>query len=150
LQGISFVRKIAMTKYAGKIGAILFLLWGLLHITGGAMMLMAGNGAYCMVATGLSPNQLPTTPGIAEAAIISFHSFNLLWLGVLVSIIAISNWKGNGTGLFINSSIVVMADIGLYYFLLMPGIMNPSDGLAGPVLAVGAILFGVIGVLKRN
>ncbi len=135
-----------MIKYSHRIAAILFLLWGLLHITGGIMMLLAGHEAYCMVGTGLPASQLPTFPGVAESAIIAFHSFNLIWLGILVSIIAIAfNWKNNKEGLIINSVIAVMADIGLFYFLLMPGIMNLTDGLPGLFLAVGAIVFGFLG-----
>ncbi len=132
-----------------KIAAIAYLLWGVIHVAGGAVMLTASlNGAqeFVRVQTGdelLSftgpEEQLSRT---ASEGVFAFHAFNIVWIGVLSSVIAVRmNWQGKGFRL--NMALVGLTDLGLILFIVGRGIMSWSGAWPGPLLFVVALLFSI-------
>lgn len=140
-----------MKKYAHKIGAVFYVLWGILHIFGGGAILTAeSSGAQlAMFGTAMPAELLPQDPGQVVHAGLSFHAFNLAWLGIFAALVGIFlNWKNSRVGYWLNLGVVGAADIGLFIFLLIPGYMALADGFLGPLLWLLAFLFSTIGLFK--
>lgn len=92
----------------------------------------------------------PDTEPIVHAAL-SFHSYNLIWFGLLAFVVAILlNWRNSLTGYLVNLVVVGADDLGLMWFLILPGHLTFGDAGLGPVLFVVALVFTSIGVLDRK
>lgn len=144
-----------MKKHAHKIGAVIYLLWGVIHILGGGLIMLASEPAQQlgMMSSNVTVEPLPPgSAGLVHAGL-SFHGFNLLWFGIFVAVVAMTmNWKNTRGGYWLNLTVVGAADLGLIIFLILPGYMSVSDGLIGPLLLVPAFVFSTIGLLqpKKN
>lgn len=149
-----------MSNKFAKIGAISYLLWGLLHILGGFLMLNASSvdmGGYLQVLMGEQSAlaNVSTTSEIATSAtmqVFAYHGFNLTWLGVLVSVIAVgSNWKNQASGYWVNLALVGLIDLGLVLFMVVPGVIPSSDPWwLGPGLYVVAVFFSLAGLRQSK
>ncbi len=146
-----------MGKYFSKTGAVLFALWGIIHVVGGAMMLSAlnqgGAVAYlAMTTTGVAPEILSTTPDLVGVnATLGMHAWNLTWIGALVFAVAVTlNWRNRVTGFWVNLALVSGADIGLLAFMIVPGVMRLQDGLPGLVLWLPATVFAALGLSTKG
>lgn len=142
-------------KQAHKIGAVFYILWGLLHIVGAGGMLYTlntegGVAALAMLGSALPQAVFPEQVDPVTSALYAFHSWNLLWMGALSLVVAIKlNWRNSRVGYWVNLVIVSAADLGLIATLIVPGYMAVTDGLAGPLLWIGALLFSTIGLLRQ-
>jgi len=139
----------------GRVGAVLFVLWGLLHVLGGASLLATWRAdgaaelmrAYGSSVAGTIPADLPAVVG----AIGAFHAFNLLWIGALVTGLAVTwGWKGRAAGLWLSLILAGAADLGLVLFLLLPGHMPWAEGAPGLVLFVPAALCSLLGLIASG
>lgn len=141
-----------LTRHAPRIGAVLYALWGLLHVVGGAVILqsaLTGGATEALQGMGsaLPAAEIPLIAGKIADNVIAFHAWNLMWAGGLALVIAITlNWRNSKVGYWLNLAIVAVADVGLIVFLLLPGLMTVSDGIWGPLLYVLALLFATIGL----
>jgi len=141
-------------RMADKVGAVLYALWGIVHVIGGAFMWYAlsegGPESYlAAVATAVPATELARPMPAAAQSVLAFHAFNLMWLGALVAGIAVVlNWRNSLAGYWINLAIVSATDLGLIVTTILPGYMNVSDGLVGPVLWVGAAVFTTMGMRR--
>jgi len=138
-------------KHAHRIGAVAFILWGVVHILGGASMLFTlssdgGSAALAMLADNVSVESLPAATHPVVDSLYAFHAWNLLWIGVLVSVIGIrKNWINDMGGYWLNVAVVAAADAGLIYFLILPGHMSFAAGSPGIILFAVALVFSSIG-----
>jgi len=147
-----------MTAQSPKIGAIFYLLWGLLHIAGGAYLLVASFQGLEGFLLGLTGSQVPGGVGTgndlalrAITEVSSYHAFNLVWLGLLVSMVAVRlNWKNSLPGYWINLALVGFIDLGLVLFMVVPGVMSILDAWIGPLLYVFALGFSTVGVGRKG
>ena len=149
-----------MSNKFAKVGAVFYLLWGFVHIAGGMLMLNASSvdmGSYLQVLMGnqsaftnvTATNELATS---ATRQVFAYHAFNLTWLGILVSVIAIvSNWKNQASGFWINLALVGLIDLGLIVYMVAPGVIPSSDPWwMGPVLYVLAVVFTASGLFRKQ
>ncbi len=135
-----------MTRFDAKIGAVFYVLWGLLHLFAGLSLLAAvyGEGASAVLAqlATAAPDSVPPDLGGAVAGTVAFHMFNLAWMGLFAVLVGLlMNWRNSRAGYWLNLGVVGAADFGLIAFLVVPGFMRPTDALAGPVLFLLAALF---------
>ncbi len=139
-----------MTARLDRIGAGFFFLWGIVHLLGGASLLatlQTGGAAAILRDLG---SAVPATvseavPPIA-GAVAGFHAWNMLWVGALVAIIAVTvGRRHRDTGLWLNLVLAGCADLGLIFALLLPGYMRLSEGMIGIVLFVLAAAFSLMG-----
>lgn len=148
--------KFNLQSYAHRIGAIFFMLWGLLHIVGAGVLLwgVPNEGASSVLSTigsALPPQNAAPTPEALIGAILAYYAWNLVWIGGLVLVVgAVYNWRNSRPAFWLNLFVVSATDIGLIYLLLIPGYMAWSDGLLGIVLWLPAALFGAWGLFQRN
>jgi hypothetical protein len=123
---------------------ILFSLWGLVHILGGALMLLTLGGggvdgaeAYLATVATADPSSAALVPPTGSPAIriLGFHAWNLIWVGLMVTGVAITlNRKASRAGLWVNLGLVSGADLGLLLFLVIPGVMSWTTALPGLIL----------------
>ncbi len=138
-----------------KIGAVFYVLWGVAHILGGAMMLNTvasegGTAALGMLGNGVSLEQLPQDlNGVANSAL-GLLFWDLTWFGALVAIVAITmNWKRSLAGFWITLGVVLATDLAYMYAIVIPGYIAFPRGFIAPPLAVLAIVFSIVGYLRR-
>ncbi len=140
-----------MRTYAYKIGAVFYVLWGLLHIVGGgALLLQAFNEGATAVLTTIGSNvpavEVPTIASDLTTAVLAYYAWNILWIGVLVTIVGGRlNWQNSRMGYWLNLAVVSIVDGGLLIMLVFPGYMALADGMVGVVLWIPALVFSTIG-----
>lgn len=145
-----------MKTYAPKIGAIFYILWGILHLVGGATLLQelsagGATGVLASLGSAIPTAELPVISDGVTAAVLAFFAFNWVWIGLVVLAVGVRlNWFNNLTGYWLNISVAGAADLGLIIFLLLPGYMALSDGWPGPLLWLLAAIFSTIGLLNQN
>ncbi len=145
-------------KHAPQIAAVVYVLWGLIHIIGGAAMMsaaMQGPSTFLQMLSGNASEvfgAVQDRPGLqATTEVFAFHSFNIIWLGALAIIVALFlNWKNYRAGYWMNLAIVGFADLGLILFMVVPGVMSIADAWIGPALFAIAIFFSTFARLTPS
>lgn len=126
-----------------KIGATFFVLWGLLHVVGGAAILLAaletadhGFAFYDPLATNYTK---------LAGDVLAYLAFGFTWIGAVVTLVgARYNWRNSRNGLMLNTTLVGLTDLGLILFLVWPGHLSWVEASPGLLLFVGAAVFGGI------
>ena len=113
-------------------------------------MLAQDNGVniLAMIGTG-NPADIPqdTTPLVD--AVLTYHSFNLTWLGAFVLAVALLlNWKNDRVGYWINLAVVSSIDLGLLFTTVFPGHMAFSTAIPGVILWIPALVFSSLAVFS--
>jgi len=147
-----------MKKSATRIGAVAYILWGLVHIAGGLAMLSVSSEGPTPFLQMLTENSSIVVPEpensfvtLATKEVFAFHSFNIVWMGLLATVIAVRmNWKNSVTGYWMNMAIVGFADLGLIIFMVVPGVIHITDAWIGPLLFIVAIIFSTIARFARS
>jgi hypothetical protein len=112
-----------MEKVAAKIGAVLYVLWGLLHFT-------AAYGVFKLAQN--SP------AGMVQGRLMQ-TAFYLAAFAVATIIVAMMlNWRNDRLGFWINAVMVGVVDIPFILFVLVPGYAPLWPGVLGPVLWIAA------------
>jgi hypothetical protein len=115
-----------MEKIAAKLGAVLYLCWGLLHFT-------AAYGVFKLA------QNSPAT--MAQGRLIQ-TAFYLAAFATAAIIFAITlNWRNDQFGFWANAVMVGIADIPFILFVLVPGYAPWWPGLLGPILWIAGFLF---------
>jgi hypothetical protein len=115
-----------MEKIAAKLGAALYVCWGLLHFT-------AAYGVFKSVQN--SP------PAVAQGRLMQ-TAFYLAAFATAAIIFAITlNWRNDRFGFWVNAVMVGIADIPFILFVLIAGYAPWWPGLLGPILWIAAFFF---------
>lgn len=118
-----------MTAIAHRIGAVLYVVWGLLHLKASQMTYELGFG-------------MPD--GIERARVLQ-DAFNLGWIAVFAIVVAIwLNWRNDRAGYWVNFVVVGLVDIGFIIHVLAPGVVPMMPGVLGPVTWLLAVAFTTI------
>lgn len=114
-------------------------MWGVLHIVGGASLLVAETVEGLEMLGRDANGSVPIDPGEATAGLLRFHSLNVLFGGLAVLGLAIAWWRQRRPWqLDVALGIAVALDVGLIAFLVVPGTLAASEGLLGPTLVLVA------------
>jgi len=117
-------------QQAHRIGAIAYIVWGLLHI-------MAARGLYMLAQT--------VDPGVVQARLVQ-GAWHLLFFAVAALYVAIRcNWHNSRLGYGLNLVLVSVTDVGFIVLVLAPGLAPMWPGILGPVLWLTGLLFTTIG-----
>jgi len=120
-------------KYA-KIGAVLYMLWGLLHVLAAYQEFQLG---------------FPLNSGMVQGKIYQ-GAWNLLFVALFSILVAVKyNWKNSPLGYWLNLVLVSTADIGFIIFILIPGYVTLFPSILGPVLWISAAIFTSIGIRTK-
>jgi hypothetical protein len=115
-----------MEKIAAKLGALLYVCWGLLHF----------NAAYGVFKLARNSEATGTQGRLMQTA------FYLAAFATGAILLAVTlNWRNDRFGFWVNAGIVGIADIPFILFVLIPGYAPWWPGLLGPLLWIGAFFF---------
>ncbi|MDG1117036.1 MAG: hypothetical protein P8N72_07905 [Flavimaricola sp.] len=136
-----------MTKQqttALKIAAVLWLIWGLVHILAGVMTLaQAPSQAFAAIADAIDPATLAAHYHPAVGGVVNQHGFNLLWFGLATIIGATLIWRGNMTAIWVTAMVGGLADVGYFLFLDIPGYVNFVPGTVMTLISGAAIILSI-------
>ena len=120
-----------MKTYAHKIGAVMYFIWGLLHL----------KAAYSVYQLGTS-----LEAGMVQGRIFQ-DAWNLLFFALVgITVAVVFNWHNSRLGYWINLITVSVTDIGFIAFVLVPGYLPIYPGILGPVFWVLGAVFSTIGL----
>jgi hypothetical protein len=133
-----------MTKnqiLALKIAAILWVVWGLVHMFAGAITIIREPSAgFAGIADAVDPALLVADYHPAAAGILNQHGFNLLWIGLATLIGAGFIWRANMTAIWVTAMVGGLADVGYFLFLDLPGFVNVVPGTVMTIFSASAII----------
>ena len=113
-------------------GAILYILWGLLHIFAALQVFKLG---------------AKLEKGMVKGRIYQ-NALNLFLFAVIVIGIAIVyNWVNSPLGYWLNLVLASITDIGFIIYILIPGYLPLRPGILGPALWILATLFSTAGII---
>ena len=128
-----------------KVSAILWIIWGLVHILAGVMTMKGVltndiSASVAGIADAVDPESLQMEYPAAAGAIIGQHGFNLFWIGLVTLICAFFIWKGNKNAIFLAAISGGLADLGYFLFLDLGGYVNFMPGTVMTLVSSLAIL----------
>lgn len=118
-----------------KLGAVTYVLWGLLHIQAARFVYVLGQSLE---------------PGVVQGRIYQ-DAWNLLFFALFgIAVAVLFNWKNSRLGYWLNLIVVSAGDIGFIITILVPGYIPLVPGGIGPLLWVLALIFSTLGILKAS
>ena len=138
-----------------KASAILWLIWGLVHILAGVMtmkgVLTSDIGAALKgIADAVDPESITMEYPKAAGAVIGQHGFNLFWIGIVTFISAIYIWKGKRNAIFLAALTGGLADLGYFLFLDLGGYVHFVPGTVMTLVSASAIITSFYGHFKMR
>lgn len=136
-----------------KISAVLWIIWGLVHILAGVMT-MKGiltndiSSSIIGIADGANPESLKMNYPKAAGAVIGQHGFNLLWIGLATFVCAFFIWKRNKNAIFLAALVGGLADLGYFLFLDLGGFVKFVPGTVMTLISAAAIATSFYGYFK--
>ncbi len=122
-------------NYFAKIGAVTYVLWGLLHIQAARLVYVLGQSIE---------------PGIIQGRVYQ-DAWNLLFFALFGIVVAVTlNWKNSRLGYWLNLVVVSAGDIGFIITIMVPGYIPLMPGGLGPLLWIVALAFSTLGILASN
>ncbi len=118
-----------------KLGAIFYILWGLLH-------LKAAYAVYSLA------NSLEA--GMVQARLLQDSSFMLMVSVLAIWVAATRNWKNDRTGYLINLVAVSAVDIFFIILIVMPGYLPVKIAAGGPVLWILGLIFSTLAIKQAS
>ncbi len=114
-----------------RIGAVMYVVWGLLHL----------EAAYEGFALGASLQS-----GLVQGKI-NQGAWDLLFFALFAIAVAVYyNWKNSRRGYWLNLVVVSAADLGFVFFVLIPGHVAFFPGILGPVFWLGGLILTTTGM----
>jgi hypothetical protein len=118
-----------MEKIAAKLGAVLYVFWGLLHFT-------AAYGVFKLA---------QNSPATMTQGRLMQTAFYLAAFATAAIILAVTlNWRNDRLGFWSNAVMVGIADAPFILFVLLPGYAPLWPGLLGPALWIAAFFFSAL------
>ncbi|MES2183590.1 MAG: hypothetical protein V4505_03495 [Pseudomonadota bacterium] len=114
-------------------GAVLYILWGLLHFM----------AAYAVFKLAQSTDSM--VHGRLVQAAWNLACFSVAAIGIAVFF----NLKNSLWGYWVNVAIISVADLGFIFFVLVPGLMPLWPGALGPVLWLVGLALSTAGIMQR-
>lgn len=138
-----------------KIAAILWIVWGLVHVLAGVMtMYFISTGdisaAVGGIADAIDPATLQRDYPAASGAIIGQHGFNLFWIGIVTFICAFYIWKKNKHAIFLAAITGGLADLGYFIYMDMGGYVHFMPGTFMTIVSSAAIILSFYAYFKSK
>ncbi len=138
-----------------KIAAILWIIWGLVHMfAGGITMYFIASGdissSISGIADAIDPSSVQMEYPAAAGAIISQHGFNLFWVGLVTFLSAFYIWKGNKNAIFLAAITGGLTDLGYFIFLDLGGFVKFMPGTVMTIFSGSAIALSFYAYFKKK
>ena len=136
-----------------RIAAVLWIIWGLVHILAGVLTMNAvisGDIAAAIggIADAVSAATLAMDYPAAAGAILGQHGFNLMWIGVVTLGAAFYIWKGSRTAILLAALVGGLADVGYFLFMDLGGYVKFVPGTLMTLVSFSAIVLSFIVYFK--
>jgi len=142
------------SQWLFRASAILWVIWGLVHLMAGLMttkLISSARTAEAMhgilSAVELSALELSYTPAI-EAVLLQ-HAFNLGWFGLVTVIAGVLVWRRSTTAVMFASIVGGLADTGYFLYVDLGGFALPP-GPQMTWICAAAILTGVAAAWREK
>jgi len=124
-----------------KIAAVLWVIWGLVHMLAGGMVLSSdASGGFAAIADAVDPATLAADYAPAVGGVLNQHGWNLGWFGLATVIGGVMVWRGNMTAIWVTGMIGGLADLGYLLFVDFPGYVNFVPGTVMTFISGAAIV----------
>ncbi len=111
-----------MNGRALKVAAVLWVIWGLVHILAGVMTVSLDTAAAVAgIADAVDPAALQMDYPAAAGAVVKQHGFNLGWIGLTTVVGGVFVWRGSVTAIFVSALAGGCADLGYFLFIDLGG-----------------------------
>lgn len=136
-----------------NISAILWMIWGLVHIMAGVFtvsFVLSGDisGAISGIADAVDPATVQMAYPDAAGAVLGQHGFNLGWIGLTTLICAFFIWKGNKNAIFLAAITGGLADLGYFLFMDLGGYVHFAPGTLMTLVSASAIMLSFYAYFK--
>lgn len=138
-----------------KISAVLWVIWGLVHILAGVFtmnFILSGDvsAAVSGIADAVDPSTLKMNYPDAAGAVIGQHGFNLFWIGLVTLICAVFIWKNNKNAIFLAAITGGLADLGYFLFMDLGGYVHFVPGTVMTLVSSAAIILSFYAHFKSD
>lgn len=124
-----------------KVAAILWVIWGLVHMLAGFIVIPADASAgFAAIADAIPAQDLQADYHAAVGGILNQHGWNLLWGGAVTVVGAVFVWRGNITAIWVTAMIGGLLDFGYFVFVDLPGYVHFMPGTVMTLVSFAAIL----------
>lgn len=129
-----------------KISAILWVIWGLVHMLAGGLTMSAVlggdiTGAVSGISDAVDPATLQMDYPAAVGSLLGQHGFNLFWIGLVTLICAFYIWRrGSANAIFLAAITGGLADVGYFLFMDFGGFVNFVPGTVMTIVSASAII----------
>ncbi|MEO1026193.1 MAG: hypothetical protein AAFX07_11650 [Pseudomonadota bacterium] len=131
----------AAHKNALKAAAILWVIWGLVHLLAGVIVLSSdASGGFAAIADAVDPAALAADYHPAAGGILNQHGWNLGWFGIATVIGAVFIWRQSITAIWVTGMVGGLADLGYLLFVDFPGYVNFFPGTVMTIISGAAIV----------
>ncbi|GIT91129.1 hypothetical protein JANAI62_15840 [Jannaschia pagri] len=127
-----------------KIAAVLWVVWGLVHMFAGIMTILNGtSAAVAAIADGVDPAFLVLDYHPAVGAVLNQHGFNLLWIGTFTTLGAVFVWRGSAVGIFMTAIVGWVTDVGYFVFMDLGGFVKVFPGTVMTIVSTAAVVLSL-------
>ncbi|MEM9168277.1 MAG: hypothetical protein AAGC56_01385 [Pseudomonadota bacterium] len=118
-----------MHLIALRASAVLWVIWGLVHILAGFLIIPAdAAGGFQAIADAVDPAALAHDYHPAVGGILNQHGWNLAWGGTVTVIGAVFIWRSNTTAIWVTAMVGGLLDVGYLVFVDIPGYVKFVPG----------------------
>ena len=116
-------------KLALKGAAVLWLVWGLVHLLAGILVLANdASGGFQAILDAVDPDALEAEYHVGVGGVLNQHGWNLGWFGIATIIGSALIWRQNITAIWVTGMVGGLADVGYLLFVDLPGYVNFFPG----------------------
>ncbi len=124
-----------------KISAVLWIIWGLVHMFAGIMTISQdAGGAVAGIADAVDPSLLAGEYHPAIDAVLNQHGFNLLWIGAFTVVGGVMIWRHSVVFVFMTAVVGWVTDIGYFVFMDLGGFVHFVPGTAMTIISSAAVI----------
>lgn len=129
------------TNIAMKVAAVLWLVWGIVHLFAGIMIIGSdATAGFQAIADAVDPTLLAREYPVAVAAVLNQHGWNLGWIGLTTIICVVPIWRGQLLAGALAALVGGLADVGYFVFIDLGGFARFTPGTVMTIVSATAIL----------
>jgi len=141
-----------VTTVAFRISAILWAIWGAVHILAGVLTVSAPDAAASVagIVDAVDPAAIAGDYHPAAKAILDQHGWNLGWIGLTTLVCSLFVWRGSVQAIFLAALVGGLADIGYFVFLDLGGFVNVVPGTVMTIFSGSAIVLSFFALYQQR
>jgi hypothetical protein len=125
-----------------RVAAVLWAMWGLLHLAAGLSVMSVFVGEVAGVPESVMLTVLGSELPFEVRRSLAEHQFNNSWFGLVVLAGSLGVWRGNRTGALVCTIVGGLAHLGFTIFQVLPGASN-AVGVAMTLIAACAVVLSL-------